>query len=80
MENINFIILRFLAERNDSLNYYQLSRKLKNKRLHSEVKNLERIMEELLQKGLIVIDNNKISDSNYYKISNKGTQLISQMN
>lgn len=80
MESINFIILRFLAERNDSLNYYQLSRKLKNKRLHSEVKNLERIMEELLQKGLIVIDNNKISDSNFYKISNKGTQLISQMN
>jgi hypothetical protein len=76
MENSDIIILKFLHERQDSLSYYQLSRKLKNKELHHEVDNLGKIIEELLQKKLIALDTNKISVAPFYELTKKGIELL----
>lgn len=76
MENPDSIILKFLYERQDSLSYYQLSRKLKNKDLHHEVDNLQKIIEELLQKKLIALDTNKSSVAPFYEITKQGIELL----
>lgn len=76
MKSIKVIFLELLFERKDSLSYFQLLRKFKNKGLHSEVANLESIIEDLLKKELISYDSNKISDSKFYKITTKGIEVM----
>lgn len=77
MENSSIILLKFLHERQDSLSYYQLSRKLKNQDLHHEIPNLGKRLEELVQKEFVAYDTTKTSDAPFYKLTTKGIELLS---
>ena len=78
METLKKIVIVLLNadERIAQLSYYQFSRKLKNKDMHDLVPQLPAALDELVNEGLLEVEEDPSTGCPFYRLSQLGKSKV----